>query len=191
MNHLLLLFALFFGLSAEAQTLRFEADTVYSYSNGAKLYYARISRSSTLTAPVVVYPLAQLTPSQRQKIINLLARQPELAGYVKLWSDDPAADNQVPLRTSRAPSQRNQDQGDMRVATSAKELATAGSSLILAAIIAPLGSIVAANMTLQGNYEDARTVAVMSGIASLVFSIRAGVSLKRAGKQLEASAHTD
>jgi len=79
----------------------------------------------------------------------------------------------------------------MRVATSANELEVAGSSIILAAIIAPLGSIVATNMTLEGNYEEARTVAVLSGIASLAFSIRAGVSLKRAGKQLKASAHPE
>jgi hypothetical protein len=166
------------------QSLRFNSDTVFSYSNGIRVNLARVSLSFSANLPLTIYPLAELSPAQRQKILNLLARQPELAGYIKLWSDEV---HQVPESLPYA-EQRASSKPDHVSINQTKEanhsLRKAGASLIFASSINPLAGIVVTSMTRSGYYSGATTVAILSGLSSLVGMIRAGGALIQASEEI-------
>lgn len=181
---LVFLLSMALSICCFGQSLRFNSDTVYHYSNGIRVNLARVSLSFSANLPLTIYPLAELSPAQRQKILNLLARQPELAGYIKLWSDEV---HQVPESLPYV-EQRASSKPDHVSINSTKEanhsLRKAGASLIFASSINPLAGIVVTSMTRSGNYSGATTVAILSGLSSLVGMIRAGSALIQASEEI-------
>lgn len=178
MNHFLTIYCcLAFATVCPAQMLRFESDTVYSYSNGSRLIFARVEVPRTPHEPVTIVPLAQLTANQRSKIVNFLARQPELYGYIKVWADEEF--NPAPPNASGPLSQTSPS-----VSSPGTSLKKAGNSILVAGCIGPLSGIIAARMTQSGNYSGAQSMLLLGGITSFFFTVRAGASLVAAGKAM-------
>ena len=91
MKYLLLFFALFFGLSAEAQTLRFEADTVFLTRSGVRFDHASVALQpfEDGSLGVVLSPIKELNDWERARIQQYLNSKSAFRGRPMRWTDVP------------------------------------------------------------------------------------------------------
>jgi len=179
MKYLLLFFALFFGLSAEAQTLRFEADTVYFTRSGVRFDHASVALQpfEDGSLGVVLSPLKELNDWERARIQQYLNSLAQFRGRAMRWADAPV---DAPFAVRAQYPSRN-------AGTPLNSLDQAGRSLLAAPLLG-LGGVAIATMSAFSDSPDAALVfGVAGGLASLVSYVRGCTFLIRAGKELEAA----
>jgi hypothetical protein len=182
MNPFLTIFCcLAFATVCPAQMLRFESNTVFSYSGGVWVTVAQVDIPSSKETPINIVPLAQLSPIQRSQVSSFLSQQSHLIGYEKIWSDEEDLTTDSPTTTSTSLS------GDAPLQWEdepSHPLRKAGSSLIVATCIGPVTGFMVSSMTKSGNYSGAVMVAVLGGISYLASMIRAGSALIQASEEI-------
>jgi hypothetical protein len=175
MKYLLLFFALFFGLSAEAQTLRFEADTVFSARNGVRFDHASVALQpfEDGSLGVVLSPIKELNDWERARIQQYLNSKSAFRGRPMRWADAPVDAVPVVWETPAASS------------SPVNSLESAGRSFLAVPFIGIATGLAGFVSAAGGSTDAAVFIGIAGGIAGLVTYVKGCVSLMQAGKELE------
>jgi hypothetical protein len=175
MKYLLLFFALFFGLSAEAQTLRFEADTVFFTRSGVRFDHASVALQpfEDGSLGVVLSPLKELTDWERARIQQYLNSLAQFRGRAMRWVDVSVDAVPVVWETPAASS------------SPVNPLESAGRSFLAVPFIGIATGLAGFVSAAGGSTDAAVFIGIAGGIAGLVTYVKGCVSLMQAGKELE------
>jgi hypothetical protein len=177
MKYLLLFFALFFGLSAEAQTLRFEADTVFFTRSGVRFDHAFVALQpfEDGSLGVVLSPLKELTDWERARVQQYLNSKSAFRGHPMRWTDVPVDAVPVVWESPAASS------------SPVNSLESAGRSFLAVPSIGIATGLAGFVSAAGGSPSSAVFIGIAGGIAGLVTYVKGCVSLMQAGKELEAA----